>query len=221
MATKESVTEANVSKSSTKQNSLTKSKERVSNFGEVFTPEWMVKKMLDQVKETSERVDAKVLEPSCGEGAFLIELLRRKLGTVKSSYPAESPDRAYYGLFALMNLYGIELLEDNLEKCRENLHNIFSDFIEQDLSVKNPDAWRKASKKVIEYNITQGDALTMLNSSGKPVEVSEWSYNPDEKTYIRKIYTYQDLCVQEDFKGTLFQDSEDLLKPRTEEVFSV
>ena len=92
---------------------LVKSRQRVADHGEVFTPEWMVNDMLDLVKDESERIDARVLEPACGEGAFLQEILRRKLSTVHARYGKNDFERGHYALLALMSTYGIELLADN------------------------------------------------------------------------------------------------------------
>ena len=111
---------------------LVKSKQRVADHGEVFTPSWMVNDMLDLVKDESERIDARVLEPACGEGAFLQEVLRRKLTTCQARYGKNEFERRHYGLLGLMCTYGIELLEDNAQICRDNLHAIFVDFLGPD-----------------------------------------------------------------------------------------
>lgn len=95
------------------QAQLVKSRQRVADHGEVFTPQWMVGDMLDLVKDESERIDARVLEPACGEGAFLQEILRRKLATVHARYGKNDFERRHYALLALMSTYGIELLADN------------------------------------------------------------------------------------------------------------
>ncbi|MDO4665465.1 MAG: hypothetical protein Q4A71_04570 [Actinomycetaceae bacterium] len=87
------------------QPQLVKSKQRVADHGEVFTPEWMVRDMLDLVKDESERIDARVLEPACGEGAFLQEILRRKLTTVHARYSKNDFERRHYALLALMSTY--------------------------------------------------------------------------------------------------------------------
>ncbi len=101
-----------------------KSKERVANFGEVFTNEREVKAMLDLVKDESERIDSRVLEPACGDGNFLAEVLRRKLNTVKIRYSKNLSDYEKYSIVAVSSIYGVELLEDNAEECRERLYTI-------------------------------------------------------------------------------------------------
>ena len=109
--------------------SLVKSKQRVADHGEVFTPDWMVQDMLDLVKDESERIDSRFLEPACGSGNFLVPVLQRKLSTVKSRYSKSEFEKVHYSLLALMSLYGIELLEDNVEECRSNLLAEFSKFL--------------------------------------------------------------------------------------------
>lgn len=103
---------------------LVKSKQRVADHGEVFTPSWMVEDMLDLVKGESERIDSRFLEPACGSGNFLKVVLLRKLATVQARYGKSEFERNHNALFALMCIYGIELLEDNVRECRESLLGI-------------------------------------------------------------------------------------------------
>ncbi len=67
---------------------LIKSKERVQQHGEVFTPQWMVKKMLDVegIKQACENIDATFLEPAAGDGNFLVAILERKLKSVTDHF---------------------------------------------------------------------------------------------------------------------------------------
>ena len=98
-----------------------KSKERVTDHGEVFTPAHIVNAMLDLVKGESERIDSRFLEPACGEGNFLKQVLQRKLTTVQQNYGKNEFERRHYALLALMCIYGIELLEDNVRACRRKI----------------------------------------------------------------------------------------------------
>ena len=91
---------------------LIKSKARVADHGEVFTPSWLVEKMLDLVKTETERIDARFLEPACGSGNFLVPVLQRKLAAVDSRYKKNEFERLQHALLGLMCIYGIELLED-------------------------------------------------------------------------------------------------------------
>src|SRR5271155_5214767 len=104
---------------------LVKSKHRVADHGEVFTPAWMVAAMLDLVKGESERIDSRFLEPACGSGNFLVPVLKRKLNTVHARYGQSDFERRHQSLLALMCIYGIELLDDNVAECRDNLLAVF------------------------------------------------------------------------------------------------
>src|SRR5213075_1880469 len=99
---------------------LVKSKGRVADHGEVFTPTWMVEAMLDLVKDESERIDSRFMEPACGSGNFLVGILRRKLIAVRLKFGRSDFERQHYALLGLMCTYGIELLADNIAECRIN-----------------------------------------------------------------------------------------------------
>src|ERR1700687_2953186 len=105
---------------------LVKSKNRVADHGEVFTPAWLVEAMLNLVKDESERIDSRFLEPACGSGNFLIPVLRRKLAAVELKYGRSEFERRHYAMFALMCVYGIELLTDNIAECRANVLSILA-----------------------------------------------------------------------------------------------
>ena len=98
--------------------SLIKSKQRVADHGEVFTPPWLVEKMLDLVKGDSERIDSRFLEPACGNGNFLVPILQRKLAAVELKYGKSDFEKRHYALVGLTCCYGIELLADNITECR-------------------------------------------------------------------------------------------------------
>ena len=195
------------------QHQLVKSKQRVADHGEVFTPEWMVNDMLDLVKGESERIDARVLEPACGEGAFLQEVLRRKLTTVQTRYGRSDFERRNYGLLALMSTYGIELLEDNAQICRDNLLNIFASFIGDD----DAPVWIEAARVILGINIVQADALTMKLPSGEPITFAEWGYLGKGR-FQRCDFLYGDLATRSAFgEDTLFGNMEiaDIFTPAT------
>lgn len=182
------------------QPQLVKSKQRVADHGEVFTPEWMVNDMLDLVKDESERIDARVLEPACGEGAFLQEILRRKLATVQARYGRNDFERRHYALLALMSTYGIELLADNAQTCRSNLQRIFTDFIGDDTD----GTWNGAARAVLALNIVRADALTMTTPNGESLTFAEWGYLGAGK-FQRRDFQYQDLTKRAAFgEDTLF-----------------
>ena len=106
--------------------SLVKSKKRVADHGEVFTPAWMVKAMLDLVKDETERIDSRFLEPACGSGNFIVQILKRKLAVVEIKYAKCDFERQHYALLGLMCIYGIELLADNIAECRANVLDVFA-----------------------------------------------------------------------------------------------
>jgi type I restriction-modification system DNA methylase subunit len=122
--------------------SLIKSKQRVADHGEVFTPDWLVEKMLDLVKGETERIDARFLEPACGSGNFLVPILQRKLAAVELKFGKSEFEKRHYALLGLMCAYGVELLEDNIAECRANMLEVFADYLSLD---EADDLYRAAS----------------------------------------------------------------------------
>ncbi len=152
--------------------SLTKSKQRVADHGEVFTPEWMVEAMLDLVKGETERIDSRFLEPACGSGNFLVKILQRKLAAVELKYGKSDFERRHFALLALMCIYGIELLPDNIAECRANLLEIFAGYLE----LQETDDLYLAAFHVLSQNLVHGDAMKMRNHAGKAILFAEWGY---------------------------------------------
>ncbi len=152
--------------------SLVKSKQRVADHGEVFTPAWMVEAMLDLVKDETQRIDSRFLEPACGSGNFLVKVLARKLAAVERKYGKSDFERQHYALLGLMCIYGIELLPDNIAECRANLLDIFAEYLNLD---EETDLYHAASH-VLSVNLVHGDALTMKDSSNAPITFAEWGY---------------------------------------------
>lgn len=152
--------------------SLMRSKKRIADHGEVFTPAWMVDAMLDLVKAETERIDSRFLESACGSGNFLVRILRRKLAAVDLSYGQSGFETRQYSLLALMCTYGIELLEDNIAECRANLLEVLADY----LALEGSDDLYKAASYVLAQNLVHGDAMTMLTSDRGPIVLPEWGY---------------------------------------------
>ena len=150
--------------------SLVKSKQRVADHGEVFTPAWMVEAMLDLVKGETERIDSRFLETACGDGNFLVQILRRKLAAVELKYGKSDFERRYYALLALMCIYGIELLSDNIDDCRANLLEIFAEY----LQLTPADDLYRAAFYVLSQNLVHGDARTMRTHDDRPITFAEW-----------------------------------------------
>lgn len=180
--------------------SLVKSRQRIEDHGEVFTPGWLVEEMLDLVKDESERIDSRFLEPACGSGNFLKSVLARKLATVESKYGKNNFEKQQHALFALMCIYGIELLADNLEECRLILLEVFTEF----LGVGNEDVLYLAARNVLKVNILQGDALTMTTVEGSHIEFPEWAYLGAGK-FQRRDFRYDALTQRASIQGTLFE----------------
>lgn len=153
-----------------------KSKERVSEHGEVFTAEREVNAMLDLVKPETERIDSRFLEPACGEGAFLTEILRRKLAAVKNRYGKNAADYERYSVLAVTSIYGVDIQADNAAICRANLYEIWNEEYSAAVKAQANDDCRKAVKYILSKNIVCGDALTLLNKNGEPIEFAEWSF---------------------------------------------
>ena len=149
-----------------------KSKQRVADHGEVFTPAWLVESMLDLVKSESERIDARFLEPACGSGNFLVSILRRKLAAVELKFGKSDFEKRHYALLALMCAYGIELLEDNIAECRANLLEILAEY----LNLNESDEFYHAASYVLSQNIVHGDALKIRTSDDQPISFAEWGY---------------------------------------------
>jgi hypothetical protein len=149
-----------------------KSKQRVADHGEVFTPSWLVEAMLDQVKNETERIDSRFLEPACGSGNFLVQILRRKLAAVELKYGKNDFERQQYALLALMCIYGIELLPDNIAECRANLLEIFAAYLTVDASAE----LCRGGFWILSQNIVHGDALTMRCHDGQAITFAEWGY---------------------------------------------
>ena len=152
--------------------SLIKSKKRVADHGEVFTPQWLVDTMLDLVKDETDRIDSRFLEPACGSGNFLVRVLQRKLASVEIKFGKSEFEMRHYALLCLMCIYGIELLSDNIVECRENLIAVFSQY----LSLGKQNDTYCAASFVLSCNLVHGDALTMQTHGGEPITFAEWGY---------------------------------------------
>lgn len=181
--------------------SLIKSRKRVADHGEVFTPAWMVESMLDLVKDESERIDSRFLEPACGSGNFLVKVLQRKLAAVENKFGKSEFEKQHYALYGLMCIYGIELLVDNIKECRENLLEIFSDY----LSLQESDDLYRAAFFVLSQNLVHGDALTMRDSNHEPITFAEWGYLGKGK-FQRRNFRFDVLTGSSAFsaEGSLF-----------------
>jgi len=176
--------------------SLIKSKERVANHGEVFTPPWMVEAMLDLVKNETERIDSRFLEPACGSGNFLVQILRRKLTAVELKYGKSDFERRQYSLLAIMSIYGIELLPDNINECVANLLEILAAY----LNLDDSDELYRAAAYVLSQNIIHGDALKMRTHNDQPITFAEWGYLGKGK-FQRRDFRLDTLTLSSSFSA--------------------
>ena len=155
-----------------------KSKERVAEHGEVFTGEREVNAMLDLVKSETERIESRFLEPACGDGNFLAEILRRKLKVAlkASKYKGKlfTADYEKKAILALCSIYGVELLQDNTETCRERLFDIWNKEYTKRMKSEASDVARNVAKFVLRKNILCGDTLTMKKADGSPIIFAQW-----------------------------------------------
>jgi hypothetical protein len=161
----------------------------------------MVEAMLDLVKAESERIDSRFLEPACGSGNFLVQVLRRKLAAVELKYGQSDFERRHYALLGLMCIYGIELLPDNIAECRANLLEIFADY----LNTGALDDLYRTAAHVLSQNLVHGDALTMKGSDGQPITFAEWGYLGKGK-FQRRDFRFDVLTGSSAFsaEGSLF-----------------
>jgi len=180
---------------------LVKSKQRVADHGEVFTPAWMVEDMLNLVKGETERIDSRFLEPACGDGNFLVQILKRKLISVEHKYGNSEFERQHFALFALMCLYAIELLSDNISDCRANLLRIFAEYLKLDPS---DDVYR-AGFYVLSQNLVHGDAMKMRTHKDQAITFAEWGYLGKGR-YQRRDFRLDSLAQSSEFsaEGSLF-----------------
>ena len=184
-----------------------KSKKRVADHGEVFTNEREVNAMLDLVKQETERIESTFLEPACGDGNFLAEVLRRKLNVVTERYKKSQFEWERYSVIAISSIYGVDILEDNAQECRERLFNIFNEYYQKLFKQNCKEDCRRSIKYLLQRNILLGDALDFTNPVTKqPIIFSEWK--PINGTLIkRKDFMFQFL-VEQSFQLTMFDEND-------------
>jgi hypothetical protein len=182
-----------------------KSKKRVTDHGEVFTNEREVKAMLDLVKHETERIDSRFLEPACGNGNFLAEVLQRKLNVVDQRYSKSQIEWERYAILAISSIYGVDILEDNAQECRERLFNIFDERYSALYRDKCKEECRRSAKFLFGRNILWGDALDFTNPETKqPIIFSEWSA-VNGSMLKRRDYMFKFL-VQQTHQFSMFND---------------
>lgn len=181
-----------------------KTRERVANHGEVFTSAREVKAMLDLVKPETERIESRFLEPACGNGNFLAEILRRKLTVVEQRYGSAQLEFERYAVLAVSSLYGIDILADNVSQCRERLFDVFDTFYERLFPHTSKASCRDAVRFILSHNIVWGDALSFMTAGTrpKPIVFPEWS--PIQGSLLkRRDFSFQGLLRHEQTREAL------------------
>lgn len=182
-----------------------KSKKRVADFGEVFTAEREVHAMLDLVKIQTEQITSTFLEPACGTGNFLAEILRRKLTTAlrlsQINKSQKSPKYAQlhyekHAICAISSIYGIEILSDNCIECRKRLLDIFKEHYQNNFKDID-DEIIQIAEFLLNKNIVGGNALTLKDLNGNPIVFSEWKFISD-MLIQRRDYVYENLVEKLD-----------------------
>jgi len=203
------------------KDSQIKSKQRVSDHAEVFTSEREVNAMLDLFKQETERIDSRFLEPACGDGNFLSEILNRKLKIVEGRYSKSQNELDKYSLVAITSIYGVELLEDNVARCRERLFDIYLDWYNSISHGQTNEKLFECVKFVLNKNIVHGDALTLktVGDIEESIVFSEWSFT--QNMVKRRGFSFDELLKNEGIRETpLFSDlGDDVFLPRTIEEF--
>lgn len=185
-----------------------KSKKRVAEHGEVFTNEREVNAMLDLVKQETERIDSRFLEPACGNGNFLIEILRRKLEVVKARYKKSQWEYEKNGLIAVMSVYGVDIMPDNVEECINRLFGLFEEYYRSIFKKQIKEDYLSIVKFIFSKNILCGDALSMKANDGNPLVFAEWSFVKGSMVQRRDFMYEQLITIQEkkNKQETIFGD---------------
>lgn len=175
------------------------SKKRVADHGEVFTSEREVNAMLDLVKQETERIDSRFLEPACGTGNFLTEILNRKLRVVEKKYRKSQLDFERNLVSAISSIYGIDILEDNVNECGNRLFNIADKSYTTFFKKKTKNEVRHAIRFILEKNIIHGDALDLKTVGATPHQIifSEWSFPFNNSQIKRRDFVFAELLPNE------------------------
>ncbi len=186
-----------------------KSKERVAEHGEVFTAEREVKAMCDLVAQECDRIDSTFLEPACGDGNFLTEILARKLATVKKRYGNSSYDYERYAILALSSIYGVDILADNAANCRKRLFAQWDEAYTKACKKDCSDDARAAAKYILEKNIVCGNALSLMKvdedqqDTEEPIIFPEWSMPFNDQRILRRDFRF-DVLLKENEDESMY-----------------
>jgi hypothetical protein len=183
-----------------------KDKSRVSNFGEVLTSKREVLDMLNLVNTETSRLDSRFLEPACGDGNFLIEVLNFKLNILKKNYSKNQYEFEKFSIQIFTSIYGIDILEDNIISARERLFNQYFDLYNRKFKSNINQKLLDCIKYILKLNLVHADALSLKKvKNDKFIIFSEWSLVNDK--IKRRDFEFKNLIDYAPFeKGTLFSD---------------
>ena len=175
------------------------SKQRIAEHGEVFTSQREVNAMLDLVKQETERIDSRFLEPACGTGNFLIEILERKLQVVEKKYHKSQLEFERNLVLAVSSIYGIDIQNDNIIECRNRLFEIADKSYTRLFKKKTKNEVRRALQFILEKNIIWGDALDLKTVGATPHQIifSEWSFPFNNSQIKRRDFVFAELLPNE------------------------
>lgn len=197
-----------------KQERQVVSKQRVADHGEVYTAKREVNAMLDLVKEETERIDSRFLEPACGNGNFLVEILSRKMEAVRRQHVKNRYEYDLASAVVVSSMYGVELLPDNVEECRERLLTQYLDTYREHLQTDATSELMRCIQFLLRKNILCGDALTMLQQDGQPITFCEWTFIGTNGKVKRRDFELAELLRNVEYdkpkageEGLLFADT--------------
>ncbi len=184
-----------------------KSRQRIRDHAEVFTPPHIVSAMLHLVQHETERIESRFLEPACGTGNFILPILEQKLSIVSKRYGRSQVEFERMAAIAVGSIYGIELLSDNAEICRRRLFNLFDELYTLRYKKHTKDALRKSIQFILNRNIVVGDALSLKTVGNKPepITFSEWSL-VHGSNIKRRDYAFHELIPNNEADQGLFAD---------------
>ncbi len=198
-------------------NELIKSKHRVDQFGEVYTPENIVNEMLDLVKDESYKIESTFLEPSCGNGNFLVKILERKLETASK---LDMQVYARYVFVSVTSIYAIDIIKDNIRQAKDRLLEV----IRREYSIKMgtvvPESLLRSLKFILDTNIIWGDSIAGIRQdNGQGIVIAEWKLAGD--TVYRKDYSFISLCnrlgcvVEQEYEPINFNEVYNIKKKKS------
>lgn len=202
-------------------NTEIKSKKRISKHGEVFTNKMEVIAMSNLVEDETKKIQTTFLEPACGNGNFLIEILSRKLKICVKNSKKNIREYEKNSLISISSIYGIEIQLDNVEECRRNLLNRFSKEYKKIFKEKVDEKVIESASFILSKNIIHGNALNMkFESDGSPIKFTNWSILRND--FIMEEFLFEDLLVSEKeskyFPKSISHDEKDYRFLRMENV---